>query len=75
MGRETNRAGSMSALYQKAPRVTYAADLFAPPDRCMASTEKARLAEIRSRLAVDATGDVLEVGAGTCGTTRPASGR
>ena len=34
-------------------------------DRLMASTESAGLAEIRARLLADATGDVLEVGAGT----------
>lgn len=34
-------------------------------DRLMASTEEAGLGEIRSRLLGDATGDVLEVGAGT----------
>jgi ubiquinone/menaquinone biosynthesis C-methylase UbiE len=34
-------------------------------DRLMASTEKAGLGEIRSRLVGDARGDVLEVGAGT----------
>lgn len=34
-------------------------------DRLMASTESAGLGEIRSRLLADATGNVLEVGAGT----------
>ena len=34
-------------------------------DRLMAGTEKAGLGEIRSRLLTEATGDVLEVGAGT----------
>src|SRR5438552_1995317 len=34
-------------------------------DRLMASTERAGLADIRARLVADASGDVLEVGAGT----------
>lgn len=34
-------------------------------DRAMAGTEKAGLAEVRSRVLADASGEVLEVGAGT----------
>ena len=34
-------------------------------DRCMAGTERAGLADHRARLLADASGDVLEVGAGT----------